>query len=114
MTAERGMAVTGEPAFVAETLAWCNTIRAEKGQPPLDRLPKGIKMDVRSCPCGAATGMYVGLDLYGLTDYDAEVLPDAVSEFVAAFDAGLLPQYDAHNPHSGSGRHEDGFAEPPT
>lgn len=83
-----------EPAFVAETLAWCNEMRAVKGMEPLDVLPKGRRYDGASCPCGAATGLHVerfnafeGLSLFC-------ELPAAVRSFVDAFDNGNLPQYE--------------------
>jgi hypothetical protein len=89
------MTATAEPAFVAATLAWCNEIRAGKGMEPLERLPKGARKNPMSCPCGAATGLYVKSYRYGDDHLGALPLPNAVIEFVAAFDLGVLPQYDA-------------------
>lgn len=93
------MATTAEPEFVAETLAWCNSIRAEKGMEPLDCLPKGLPGDPASCPCGAATGLRVRVYTYDDgVDGDPMMrgaVPDAVNEFVISFDDGQLPQYDA-------------------
>ncbi len=91
-------ALAPEPAFVAETLAWCNERRAERGMEPLDRLPKGRRVDGRSCPCGSATGLHVAAVYYfdpseGLEPEEHE-LPEAVCEFVKAFDECALPQYD--------------------
>lgn len=91
-----------EPAFVAETLAWCNERRAEKGDAPLDRLPKGTPLDGYSCPCGAACGFYVGSSYWGKNKkavlygdaYSRTILPIAVSKFVYALDEGQLPQYE--------------------
>lgn len=87
-----------EPSFVAQTLAWCNEIRELKGEPPLDRLPKGDREDPASCPCGKATGLYVDNTTYGPSKdlHRAHQLPDAVVEFVRAFDGRELPQYDEH------------------
>ncbi len=87
-----------EPGFVAETLAWCNERRAEKGMEPLDRLPKGDREDPASCPCGKATGLWVDNRTFGPTQslHQANPLPQEVIEFVEAFDGGDLPQYDEH------------------
>lgn len=90
------MAELAEPEFVAGTLAWCNEMRAKKDRPPLDRLPKGTRDDPWTCPCGRATGLYVDRDRFG-DDGDAGTphdLPGPVIDFVRAFDAGELPQYD--------------------
>ncbi len=87
-----------DPPFVAETLAWCNERRAERNLPPLDRLPKGRRVDGRSCPCGSATGLHVAAAYYFDPDGGDEPeefdLPQAVVEFVKAFDECGLPQYD--------------------
>lgn len=85
-----------DPPFVAEALAWCNEIRATKGWSPLDRLPKGKRDDMLSCPCGRATGVYVGLANWGpsLSDATRFGLPPSVVVFVREFDDGRLPQYD--------------------
>jgi hypothetical protein len=86
-----------EPWFVAKTLEWCNEIRVEKGQEPLERLPKGEREDPWSCPCGAATGLYVGNTTCGMSPEDGHPLPGAVVEFVKAFDNRELPQYDENS-----------------
>lgn len=90
--------MTTEPAFVAETLAWCNERRAEKSMEPLEKLPKGKKGDSSTCPCGAATGLYVYEDFYTTSRpmhrADRVDTPLCVIEFVSAFDNGDLPQYD--------------------
>ncbi len=91
-----------EPEFVAATLKWCNERRAEQDLGPLDALPKGRRKDDHSCPCGAATGLWVGTDYYkddslsssSRMSLQLHDLPSEVMEFVAAFDAGRLPQYD--------------------
>lgn len=86
-----------EPQYVAETLAWCNKRRAETGMKPLERLPKGQRGNARSCPCGAATGLYVHAASFRESrDPDAQrwPIPRAVTEFVTAFDGGRLPQYE--------------------
>jgi hypothetical protein len=90
------MTTTAEPEFVAETLAWCNEMRAQDGLGPLDCLPKGLRNDPLSCPCGKATGLYVEHESFGPTretKYTND-LPDPVIRFVAAFDDGHLPRYD--------------------
>lgn len=91
-----------ELQFVAGTLAWCNERRAEQRKKPLEKLPKGYRRDGSSCPCGKATGLHVTRFSYGPPDYIANPqatklgdLPQAVVTFVAAFDAGELPQYEA-------------------
>ena len=85
-----------EPAYVAETLAWCNERRAEQGKRPLKRLPKGRRREGRSCPCGKATQLDVQVYLFWTLDNVlCGTLPQAVSDFVVAFDAGELPEYEA-------------------
>jgi hypothetical protein len=90
-----------EPAYVAETLAWCNLRRAEQGKRPLKKLPKGERRNALSCPCGAAIGLRVGQYAYFTatkrpsTSTCLGELPPAVTRFVIAFDAGRLPQYEA-------------------
>lgn len=94
------MSTSPEPSFVAETLAWCNEKRRERGMEPLERLPKGLRDDPRSCPCGKATGLVVWTYEYsadwspGMKNFDAQTLPLAVTEFTVAFDRGELPQYN--------------------
>lgn len=86
-----------EPSFVAETLKWCNERRAEKKLEPLDMLPKGKRRDGATCPCGAATGLFVNALSYGPDEHMAITgipLPDPVCAFVHAFDEGQLPQYE--------------------
>jgi hypothetical protein len=84
-----------EPACVARTLAWCNRQRKKQNKQPLKRLPKGKMSDPYSCPCGAATGLSVGL--YTFHDpkipFQNKKLPKGVREFVCQFDNGVLPQY---------------------
>lgn len=85
-----------EPACVAETLEWCNTIRAEKKQEPLERLPKGERDNGVSCPCGRATGVFVDQFTWGPDERHRKEheLPLPVRLFVQMFDNGDLPQYD--------------------
>ncbi len=95
-----------EPAFVKGTLKWCNKKRKEKGLEPMDRLPRGKPMDGNSCPCGKATGLYVGAHGFAETlgEYEEHSefnglpmkmrTPQSVQEFVAEFDCGRLPQYE--------------------
>ncbi len=87
-----------EPAYVAETLAWCNRQRKKQGKGPLKKLPKGRRGDPTSCPCGAATGLYVFVDEaehYDAGSGDRIYVPinRFVKDFVLNFDSGLLPQY---------------------
>lgn len=89
---------TKEPAFVAETLSWCNTQRIQQGKSPLKRLPKGRLRDGESCPCGTATGLFVTRTKFykAVNSVDAiGGLPESVKAFVDAFDEGLLPQYES-------------------
>lgn len=87
-----------DPSYVAETLAWCNKLRAADKKKPLLRLPKGKRMDAESCPCGKASGwvvrFVVATRIVGL-DRQIIYLPRSVIRFVTAFDKGSLPQYDA-------------------
>lgn len=101
------MSAVEDPPFVAGTLAWCNERRAEKGMDPLEQLPKGTRSDPNSCPCGKASGLFVGGLYWGETAEEAfyasigHWLPRVVTDFVIAFDAGELPQYDEY-PKEGS------------
>lgn len=82
------------------TLDWCNERRVEKGMEPLDKLPKGKRGQPKSCPCGAATGLNVGSSFWfdpTTTKPSPRIpLPTEVTEFVIAFDSGMLPQYDVY------------------
>lgn len=92
--------MSADPEFVQGTLDWCNKRRVADGKEPLDRLPKGTRGDGRSCPCGQASGLYVGARGWKTGDeMEAAIggwrpLPQPVVEFVEAFDNGELPQYD--------------------
>lgn len=81
-------------AVVKATLEWCNELRAGKGMEPLDDLPKGVRKDHESCPCGKATGAYVAAYNWCWPDSLDWPLPSAVCEFVRRFDRGEYPQYD--------------------
>jgi hypothetical protein len=77
------------------TLDWCNEMREERGVgPPLDELPKGTVRNPKSCPCGKATGLEVGVSVYGIHNHSAWwlPLPPAVQSFVALFDNGEYPE----------------------
>ena len=84
-----------------QVLEWCNKIRTERGKEPLAELPKGIQMDGYSCPCGKATGVYVGTVGYALTKQEYNLfphrnqLPIPVQEFVPRFDDGEFPELEA-------------------
>lgn len=82
-----------EPKYVAETLAWCNSLRKKDGKPPLKRMPKGRKMDPSSCPCGKACGWDV-FTTFAARNKVRVLMPESVIDFVAAFDNGRLPQYE--------------------
>jgi hypothetical protein len=82
-----------EPGYVAETLAWCNKRRKERGKKPLKKLPKGRRYQAFSCPCGKATGLWVASEWIG--SHARGNIPRSVSRFIVAFDAGRLPQYEA-------------------
>lgn len=85
-----------EPEFVAKTLNWCNDRRKEKGWTPLEHLPKGIRGNSSSCPCGKASGVKVALWDWSSDGWKTvHKLPACVRQFVAAFDSKNLPQYDA-------------------
>jgi hypothetical protein len=85
-----------EPKYVAETLAWCNARRKERGKRPLTKLPKGERNVPHSCPCGTATNCSVFGFTYRVASLRAEYpLPRSVQRFVRAFDDGRLPQYEA-------------------
>lgn len=81
--------------IIEGTLDWCNEKRMQGGLELLDELPKGRKDDGYSCPCGAATQLYVGNTTYGDEEENCNYpLPEVVEEFVALFDRGILPQFD--------------------
>lgn len=86
-----------EPAYVAATLRWCNARRKEQGLKPVVKLPKGWRGDANTCPCGKLIGKPVWSESWGgeFPFTSTGILPAQVSAFVAAFDAGRLPQYDA-------------------
>lgn len=84
-----------EPAYVAATLAWCNARRKEQGKRALKRLPKGMRRNARSCPCGKASGLSVWVQFAYDSRQRAVPVPRAVGRFIRAFDAGRLPQYEA-------------------
>lgn len=82
-----------------EVLNWCNELRKQRGiEPPLDSLPKGLQRDGYSCPCGAATGVFVGCAEWAPTKEDhiayrsCEPTPECVKEFVPRFDEGEFPE----------------------
>lgn len=61
----------------------------------MKRLPKGMRMDPLSCPCGKLTGLIVGYWTYNDLDKNEYTLPYSVTRFASVFDDGKLPQYDA-------------------
>lgn len=94
--------------FKQQTLAWCNQMRQKFDMEPLTELPKGMRKNPKSCPCGAATGLWVGATFWrypdappleGITPDDREqarledrVLPTPVSQFIYCFDRGDYPE----------------------
>lgn len=91
--------------LIRETLAWCNRLRKRNGKKPLAKLPKGVKNDAMSCPCGKACGLAVysdgayedHSDDWGW-DMPAEVriarTNKFVAEFIERFDNGDIPEQD--------------------
>lgn len=82
-----------------QVLEWCNKIRAERGKLPLNELPKGFKADGYSCPCGLATGVFVGCFGWGETQEEynssrSKSIPSSVREFVPRFDMGEFPELE--------------------
>ena len=93
------MSKTPRYTLFQAVLDWCNSIRTAKNLEPLDYLPKGVKTDGYSCPCGKATGVFVGCSGWADTKEDYDSYPrighpntDAVAEFVERFDNGEFPE----------------------
>lgn len=87
--------------MIEQVLAWCNEKRAEKGMEALDQLPKGARRDGESCPCGLATGLFVGGGVYAESKekFYADVrirTPDVITDFVREFDNGVFPDLIDH------------------
>jgi hypothetical protein len=103
MKRECKVTTTKEPKYVAETLKWCNSIREKMGKKPLKRLPRGVRKDASSCPCGKATGLFVydeGAFVDTSTKANSSKKPirrgnQFVRMFIDKFDGGKLPQYEA-------------------
>lgn len=79
--------------MIEGTLLWCNGVRAGKGLPTVESLPKGRQKDEKTCPCGQLTGFRV--NRFWFTDESGEKLgnlPDVVKTFVDYFDNGLIPE----------------------
>ena len=84
-------------ARIDATLKWCNRIRAKDGKKPLKKLPKGERYNGSSCPCGSASGYFVGRSNYKKNAWSDEILgtlPAMVTDFTRLFDHGFLPQFD--------------------
>lgn len=96
---------------LARVLDWVNRQRAEVlGKPPLKRLPKGYREECEACPIAQALrpparSAFTFVEVfYGYVEwgsYAAGVVrraraipPRYVTDFVAAFDNGDLPQFD--------------------
>lgn len=84
--------------FVAETLAWCNDRRREKGMEPLGRLAARTGLRVVAFTQGHLRGQLVPLLGLPVVPVRAvvDVKPEAVALFVQEFDGGALPEYDKH------------------
>lgn len=87
-------------SLIAATLKWCNSMRRKRGKEPLKKLPKGRRWNGASCPCGKATGVFVARSGWSENKHDATwgvgisgKIPSKVSEFVAHFDEGRIPEY---------------------
>jgi hypothetical protein len=88
--------------IIQGTLDWCNERRKEQGMVTLSDLPLGKRFDGSSCPCGKATGLYVGYsDYYERYDFDADMpykrlgfIPICVGTFANQFDRGEFPEYE--------------------
>jgi hypothetical protein len=91
--------VTNE-TLIRGTLAWCNEVRKARGKKPLKELPRGVRRDSASCPCGKACELHVyatGAFLEPPLSSGALALfpvPKVVREFIYAFDAGEIPEQD--------------------
>lgn len=81
----------------AATLEFVNELREEHDLPPLDVLPAGLVLEALDCPVArAVTNCFDGtvevsgthVEVNGGEKVD---LPDAVGEFIAAFDDGAYP-----------------------
>ena len=82
-----------------QVLEWCNKIRTDRGKPVLDALPQGYPNNGYSCPCGEATGVFVGCQGWANTQIEYDNLdiltfPLAVGEFVERFDGGEFPELE--------------------
>jgi len=80
-----------------QTLKWCNERRREQRKPALNELPKGLRHDPKSCPCGAATGLIVGMSTARTPErialYEPGMfLPLDVRLFIMHFDGGEFPE----------------------
>lgn len=86
-------------ALANDVLAWCNERRVEKDQEPLAELPKGARNDGTSCPCGKATGLFVGRGVYAESKDELRnhPTPPCVTDFVRQFDQGLFPDLIDHD-----------------
>lgn len=74
-----------------EVLGWVNRQRMAAGRDPIDALPRGRPCDPGGCPVSLGVGAGpIGPEL----DHQGRRLPAAVRQFLAAFDLGLLPEYE--------------------
>ena len=90
-----------DPYYVKDVLRFCNKLRRKDGLKPLNKLPKGVKGDPFSCPCGKACNYAIYADSaergYGTGEVIVIPTSKAVARFVEEFDAGKLPQYEARS-----------------
>lgn len=75
------------------TLSTVNHIRHDRGQTPLDDLPKGWRADNNGCP------LAVAFDHYNWPQNKIPVHEEiSCALFMALFDLGMYPEYDAGLP----------------
>lgn len=94
-------------SIIEATLSWCNEMRAQMGMELLQELPKGTRYNGYSCPCGQATGLFVGRIAAFTEEPDGGEpspedfpihknfvceLPEEVKKFVNLFDFGDIPE----------------------
>jgi len=80
--------------FVKAALNWCNEMRVQRDMEPLEDLPKGVRGDPASCPCGTATGLFVGHQTFSDRENVIGTVPYNVHCFTLKFDSGDYPEYD--------------------
>jgi len=74
-----------------EALAFCNERLREQGKPEITELPAGWSGQPRSCPCGRACNVWVGLTSWSPNEYRWEKSEGHPTRFVDYFD-GHVPK----------------------